>query len=333
MKSDNSVALISEMLVTANMIRNFDFSQTVGISDAICAKGGVFFSGEGSSRILPSKHFISEARRLGVDISMGTAGSYEASEYDLSRQVVIVSSNSGQTKETITLVRKLLAEGHQDVYAVTVTPGSVLDQEASESIVLKCGAEKAVAATKSVVEQSLVYQSVLCNIRNDVTCNGNKTKAAVLAENVMGADIDPILVERMSQADRIFFAGRNNGVAEELALKATEITRKPGMFLEGTIALHGFEETMTERDVIVFVEPFETEHAKTSEIFEKNVGALVVALSSKPTPFPTVKLPQLDGFNDYFALMAGWNLLVHVGQRLGVNLDKPNRARKIGNAI
>jgi glutamine---fructose-6-phosphate transaminase (isomerizing) len=29
--------------------------------------------------------------------------------------------------------------------------------------------------------------------------------------------------------------------------------------------------------------------------------------------------------------LAGWNILVHVGVALGINLDKAERARKIGN--
>ena len=31
--------------------------------------------------------------------------------------------------------------------------------------------------------------------------------------------------------------------------------------------------------------------------------------------------------------MAGWNLLVHLGIHLGCDLDKPRRARKIGNEV
>ena len=30
-------------------------------------------------------------------------------------------------------------------------------------------------------------------------------------------------------------------------------------------------------------------------------------------------------------MAAGWNLLVETGLRLGVNIDKPERARKVGN--
>ncbi len=59
----------------------------------------------------------------------------------------------------------------------------------------------------------------------------------------------------------------------------------------------------------------------------------VVAVSSFDTPFPTVKIPALAGFDAYLQLMAGWNILVAAGLAAGVNLDKTVRARKIGNEI
>lgn len=332
MKDKGNVALIGEMLETADILRNFDFSKTARIAKAVLSSGAVFIGGEGSSRIFPAKNFLSEVFRRGIDLSVGTDGSYQACEYDLSRHVVLVASNSGQTKETIALVRKLAEKGHDSIYGVTATPGSRLERECTECIVLSCGEEKAVAATKSVVEQALVYQSVLSSLTPN-SWDADKVKAAVLAEAVMTPDYDPELIDRLSKARTVFFAGRNNGVAEELSLKTTEITRKPGVYLEGTIALHGFEEIMRPEDVVVFLDPYESEFDKITQIFEKNVGAKVVALSSRTTPFSTIFTPQLDGFSNYLSLMAGWNLLVQMGQRLGVNLDKPNRARKIGNAI
>jgi glucosamine--fructose-6-phosphate aminotransferase (isomerizing) len=33
----------------------------------------------------------------------------------------------------------------------------------------------------------------------------------------------------------------------------------------------------------------------------------------------------------YLQLMAGWNLLVEIGLATGIDLDKPERARKVGN--
>jgi glucosamine--fructose-6-phosphate aminotransferase (isomerizing) len=57
----------------------------------------------------------------------------------------------------------------------------------------------------------------------------------------------------------------------------------------------------------------------------------VIALGRQDTIFPTIKIPCLEGYDTVLELLAGWNLLAHVGVALGINLDKPERARKIGN--
>jgi glutamine---fructose-6-phosphate transaminase (isomerizing) len=41
----------------------------------------------------------------------------------------------------------------------------------------------------------------------------------------------------------------------------------------------------------------------------------------------------MNNFNGYLQLLACWNLLVDVGLKLNLNLDKPEHARKIGNEI
>ncbi len=329
-------ALVKEMLQTAEVIRNFDFSQTAAMAEAIQKVGAVFLTGEGSSRIFPAKSFIYGVLKRGLPISVATDGSFQACEYDLSRFVVMGASNSGKTKELITLINKLKAEGHKNIYGVTANANTPLQEKSDGCVVLSCGKEDAVAATKSVVEQALVYRSILCNLLqgqkdNPCLCPVNKGTAADLATEIMTTEYDPAIIEKAANARTIFFAGRNDGVAEELTLKTNEITRKQSDFLEGTYALHGVEEIMTEKDVIFFVEPFESEFEKMKTIFEKNVGCTVVAISTKDTPFPTIKLPELKGYCKFFQLMAGWNLLVQIGTAEGINLDKPTRARKIGN--
>lgn len=329
-------ALVKEMLQTADVIRNFDFGQTAEFAKVIEQTGAVFLTGEGSSRIFPAKSFIYGVLKRGLPISVATDGSFQACEYDLSRFAVMGASNSGKTKELITLIKKLKSQGHNKIFGVTANAGTPLQELSNDCVVLSCGKEDAVAATKSVVEQALVYRSVLCNLikdnpANPCLCPANKAAAADLATQIMTTEYDPAIIEKAANARTIFFAGRNDGVAEELTLKTNEITRKQSDFLEGTYALHGVEEIMRENDVIFFVEPFESEFEKMQSIFEKNVGCTVVALSSKDTPFPTIKIPELKGYEKFFQLMAGWNLLVQIGTAEGINLDKPTRARKIGN--
>ena len=143
--------------------------------------------------------------------------------------------------------------------------------------------------------------------------------------------MDPELVQRIAKAPVIYFAGRNNGVAEELTLKTNEITHKKSDYLEGTYAVHGIEEIMHRDEVVIVVDPFPAEIDKFKTTLVDGVGMTVIAVSSQETSLPTIRIPKVDGYDTVLQLLAGWNILVHVGVALGINLDKAERARKIGN--
>ena len=326
----NSFALVREMLETPELIGQFDFKRTKNIAQQIKKIGKLFLSGEGSSRIFPAKNFINQVRQSGLDLNVATEGSRQAMEYDLSQWAVIASSNSGQTAETIDFLSKLRRQGHQQNFAVTANPQGKIIEFANESLVLACGKEDAVAASKSVVEQALVYQSLLCNMI-DCECPQSAKQAAIFGKQVLEIELEPAMIAALAQAGTIYFAGRNNGVAEELALKTNEITRQKSNFLEGTFLLHGAEEIMQLNDVIVLIDPFEAEWQRIQERYVDAINLTLIAIAPKATPFKTIVLPALAGYDTYIQLLAGWNLLVQIGIARNVNLDKPQRARKIGN--
>jgi len=329
----NSFALVREMLETPALVSRFsqfDFGQTAKVAQQIKKTGKLFLSGEGSSRIFPAKNFIDYVRRSGLDLTVATEGSRQAMEYDLSQWSVIASSNSGQTAETIELLSKLKREGHPQRFAVTASPQGKIIEFANESFVLSCGKEDAVAATKSVVEQALIYQSLICNMM-DCECPKLATQVAALGEQILNVEHDPTMIDSLVQAGTIYWAGRNNGAAEELSLKTNEIARQKSMFLEGTYLLHGVEEIMQPNDVVVLIDPFEAEWQRIKERYVDAINLKLIAIATKKTPFETIIIPELKGCDGYLQLFAGWNLLVHVGVAQGINLDKPQRARKIGN--
>ena len=70
---------------------------------------------------------------------------------------------------------------------------------------------------------------------------------------------------------------------------------------------------------------------KFNEVLVEGIGLKVVAIATRETPFPTIRIPEGDDMNPYLFLCAGWNLLVEIGLSLNINLDKPQRARKVGN--
>ena len=120
-------------------------------------------------------------------------------------------------------------------------------------------------------------------------------------------------------------------MAEELTLKTNEITRKKSDYLEGTYAVHGVEEVMDGVDVVFVVDPIDEEIEKFQQVLVKGVGMTVVAIADRPTPLTTIRVPQAGEMTPFLYLCAGWNILVEIGLALNINLDKPQRARKIGN--
>lgn len=322
-------SLCKEMLETAKVIAAFDPAVGKPFADAIKGKDRVLLTGEGSSRIFPAKRAIYAANKTAGKPLLFTEGATQALEYALADAAVFGASNSGKTKELVRLFRKLEAEKHPAFYGVTATPASVVEGIAKKTAVLSCGGENAVAATKSVVEQALVYQAIFAALSGRKMAGLKEAAAAV--EKVLTMAIPAEIVSAVAGAKKIYFAGRNNGVAEELTLKTNEITRKKSAFLEGTYAVHGIEEVMDPDEAVVIVDPFEAEEEKFETCLAKGVGMKVVAISTRKTRFPTMIVPDAGEYANYVELAAGWNLLVEIGLANGIELDTPRRARKVGN--
>jgi len=324
--------LVRDMLATADVVANFSAAadQAKDTGRAIAQVGRLLLTGEGSSRIFPAKNVIANARRMNWPITLHTEAGRQAQEYDLSNWAVFAASNSGKTSEVIKLFQDLKSKGHKHLYGLTASANSKLGDLTEKCYVLKCGPEGAVAATKSVIEQALFYQAMLehaCGI----PLLGKRCK--LLSEQITTALTTPIdekITDKIANAGTIYFAGRNDGVAEELTLKTNEITRKKSDFLEGTYAVHGIEEVMNKDDVVIWIDPYEDSLGKFNDVLAKGVGLSVVTVSTKPTSFPSIVVPECD-LQPYVMMAAGWNLLVEVGVKLGINLDKPVRARKVGN--
>ncbi|MBN2215535.1 MAG: hypothetical protein JW723_14975 [Bacteroidales bacterium] len=320
------------MMQTTGAVKKFDPDKTKKAAEEIKAVGKLFLTGEGSSRIFPAKNAIRKALTWGIDIAISTDGSRQAAQYDLSRFAVFCASNSGRTKEVVLLAKKLGSAGNKHRYGLTANNDTLLEKECTRTFVLNCGWEQAVAATKSVIEQTLFYESVLWNIMG-VDKKSECSKLPGLIEKALTQSIDKEIVELATKATTIYFAGYNDGVAEELTLKTNEITRRKSDFLEGTYAVHGIEEVMDKNDVVFVVDPIEEEIEKFQEVLVKGVGLNVIAIADRDTPFKTIRVPSAGEMNPYVFLSAGWNLLVEIGLSTGIDLDKPERARKVGNEL
>lgn len=323
--------LVRDMLAAFDVLKNFDPAVIAPIVEPVREAGRLMLTGEGSSRIFPAKNAIAHALRNGDSLALTTEAATQAAEYDLSHHAVCGVSNSGRTAEVIRLFKNLKNAGHQRLYSITAHAGSTLELLANPAFTLKCGGESAVAATKSVLEQALHHRALIDAVAGRELSRQRLGEVAEQVRQALTIAVDPKLTDRIAAAGTIYWAGRNDGVVEELTLKTNEITRKPTDFLPGTYAAHGVEEVMQPGDVVLWVNPFADAEEKFADVLEKGVGLTVIAISSHPTRFPTLLIPDGGDLRGYVEMAAGWNLLVEVGLQLCINLDQPQRARKVGN--
>lgn len=323
--------LVQEMMDTVETVRKFNPGDSDFVSASAARTGRILFSGEGSSRIFPAKNAIRKALTSGLETVVHTEGSHQACEYKLDGYTVLCDSNSGRTKETLLLAKQLKAAGHKEFFGLTANEATPLEDVCVKTHVLKCGWENAVAATKSVVEQALFCESIVKKLAGTDMTEGLKALPAQI-EKALTLEVPSKVVEWARGAHTIYFAGMNDGVAEELTLKTNEITRRKSDFLEGTYALHGPEEVMQDGDIVFVVAPIESEYEKYQTVFN-GANVHVVAIDTKQTPFDTIVVPDAGDFQQYVYLCAGWNVLVEIAVADGINLDKPERARKVGNEM
>jgi len=323
--------LTRDMLAVPDIIRRFDSQRMSDVASAIRSVGRLLLTGEGSSRIFPSKSAIAQARRSNWPVALLSEAGRQAQEYNLGDWAVFALSNSGRTAEVIGLFNKLKEAGHAQRYSLTAFADSKLESLATRGFVLECGPEGAVAATKSVVEQALFYRALLESAAGQPTLKSRLDTLADAFATALTTSIDPQLIARIAKAGTIYWAGRNDGVAEELTLKTNEITRRQSDYLEGTYAVHGVEEVMQADDVVLWVDPYPDSEQKFQDVLVKGVGMSVIAIAARDTLFPTIRIPDAGDLSPFVQMAAGWNVLVDVGLALGVNLDKPQRARKVGN--
>jgi glucosamine--fructose-6-phosphate aminotransferase (isomerizing) len=323
--------LVRDMLAVPDMVRAFDAGRMADVARSIKGVGRLLLTGEGSSRIFPAQSAIARALRRGSSLQLQTETGLQAQEYSLANWAVFAASNSGRTAEVIGLFDRLAAQSHPHRYSLTAFAGSKLESLATRGFVLGCGPEGAVAATKSVIEQSLFYHALLEHIEGRPELSGRLNDLASAFDAALTVPIDPALIRRIAAARTIFWAGRNDGVAEELTLKTNEITRKTADFLPGTYAVHGIEEVLDPRDVVLWVDPYPGSETKFQDVLVKGVGLSVIAIASRDTSFPTIRIPDAGDLTPFVQMAAGWNVLVDVGLASGIDVDKPVRARKVGN--
>lgn len=168
---------------------------------------------------------------------------YYGASFDLSGSIVLGLSQSGQTPDVVDYLQRARQAGAFTV-AITNEPGSEMAQAAETVLPLAAGAEVAVAATKTYVNQLAALALLAAHIGGQGTrvSDGIKDAADRLEDALPRLEAEAqALAIPFSYVGRMFVIGRGPefATAREIALKLLETCRTAAAPLTATDLAHG----------------------------------------------------------------------------------------------
>lgn len=330
--SMNSSQLELEMQRATEVIRNFNPLRAQQAARDILVSGvdRVYWIGEGSSIIFPAKYagnmYKALTKNSGTHITLEArhAGTVDFGSIP-DNSFVFLASNSGNTREIKRALPELRGR-HLIYYGVTAYRESELgDFCGSRVYLLDHPPEKATPATKSAVEQAAFFNAVVHELA------GREfpiVKGKPLAERLAGSmDINftrklpRTAISALESANTVYWVDKDLGVAEELAWKTTEITRKKAAYHQGTKMLHSPGEGIKENDLIVVVDAHSYSEEDIHSIAElaSNTGAGVLTFENADGSIPSLENLVSREFGREFSYLAlGWNYLRRAALNLGL---------------
>ena len=325
-----------EMMESADVIKRFDFSITSKLAKEIGSKR-VVLAGMGSSILFPAQNAKNRAFELNIKNRVEVYFASDLFAYnDFSDTYFILCSNLGMTKETI-LLHEHIKKRKGECLVITTVPDSTLAKRCRKKIIMQCGFEKGVAATKSVIEQGLILDSLMLNLAKNqgkrIDFKKMKRLLVNASKNIswnINAKVPDRMVDALADASSLYFAGRTTGVADEITLKAHEIARKSAVFYPGTHIVHGIEESIESNPIILFEPSKFKNFIGDFKNFSKRTNCKLFGID-RETIIEGIKIKSTPFFENYCLLAGGWGLLRVVAGKLNIDIDKPKKALKVGN--
>jgi len=198
--------------------------------------------------------------------------------------VVVAFSQSGETADVIEAVKEAKRHGAK-VFSIVNAAGSTLARESDVVLLLNCGPEVGVAATKSFTAQVVVANLVVDAVLGKRRSNGFKELSeAVVQALKCDEQIRDLVFEYMNRPDFYFVArGYESPVAMEGALKLKELSYIHAEGMPASELKHGTLALIEKGTPVVVLNPSGGLHADTLSNAEelKARGADVIGVSDE----------------------------------------------------
>ncbi len=206
----------------------------------------------------------------------------EHSEFLGKGSVVVAFSQSGETADVIEAVKEAKKRGAK-ILSIVNAAGSTLARESDGVLLLNCGPEVGVAATKSFTAQVVVANLVVDAVLGKRRSNGFKELSEAVAKVLESEAQVKKLVELYKDRPDFYFVARGYGspVAMEGALKLKELSYIHAEGMPASELKHGTLALIEKGTPVVVINPSGDTHADALSNAEelKARGADVIGIS------------------------------------------------------
>ena len=292
----------------------------------------------GTSRYaaLVGRYLFSKVGKKFCDVIMASEFSYFADSVD-KNTIVIAVSQSGETADVVEGV-KAARDAGAHVISIINRPNSILADLSHQVIYLNCGAEIAVAATKSFLSQLAIFYLLSFSMINAfdeavaklTSLNGEI--ASVLDWNK--SELIKLSQKLIDKNDFYYIArGINFAIASEGALKLKEISYIHAEGMPAGELKHGTLALIEPGTPVIVICPADYTFSETlsNAIEAKSRGAYIIGVSDKESDIydSWIKLPKVDELLYPMVAVVPLQLLAYyLAVSRGCDPDKPRNLAK-----
>jgi glucosamine--fructose-6-phosphate aminotransferase (isomerizing) len=266
----------------------------------------VVFTACGSSRYasLIGRYMFSKIAHRFSDVIISSEFGYFGDAVD-EQTLVIALSQSGETADVIQGIKEAQSRGAK-VLSIVNTIGSTLARMSDCTLYLNCGAEFAVAATKSFLSELVVLYLLSFSVAGRLEeAETELVKiSALLDENLrLNNDAVPKAANMLSKYDKFYYIARgiNFAVAGEASLKLKEVAYVHSEGMSAGELKHGTLALVENGTPVIAIAPCDgTRDDILSNVSEvKARGAYIIGVSDKPDKLFDMYI-EIPRVNEYF---------------------------------
>ena len=279
---------IHEQPSTVQSALSQDMERVRAIAERLKKAKSVVFTASGSSyhaALLMRARLASEAK---IRCEVILSGEFERELPFIDENTVVVAlSQSGETADVLEAV-KMARKKKAGVVSLVNAAGSSLARQSDQVLLLNCGPEVGVAATKSFTAQVMVGNLII----DEMTCTdtvGEPGRLGALVEKALDNELlmRKLAHEYRDRPDFYFIArGGNYPVAMEVALKLKELSYIHAEGMAASELKHGTLALIEKGTPVVVISPdgpaYDDTISSAQELAAR--GAEIIGVAQKPHP-------------------------------------------------